>query len=250
VACWWWDDGEAIMVEAGATPEFTGFTARTFNWFEGLEADNSKRYFSEHRETFEDSVRGAFEAMLYELADRLGGEVRIFRQHRDIRFSPDKSPYKTRTYGVITERPGSDAALYAQISAGGLFAATGYYVMARDQLERFREAVSAEETGPQLERAVAHAEAAGVEFYGETLKTAPRGYPRDHPRIKLLRHSSAIGGKQLAPRRKRIDREAALKHATATWAACERLNEWLERNVGPTELEQPPGRGAIRRRPR
>src|SRR4029079_12581576 len=111
-----------------------------------------------------------------------------FRQNRDIRFSADKSPYKTTTYGLIHERPASRAPLYAQLSAKGLFAGTGYYILSPDQLTRFRDAIVDHRSGPELERVVTEVESAGVETFGEALKTAPRGYPRDHERIGLLRH--------------------------------------------------------------
>jgi uncharacterized protein (TIGR02453 family) len=225
------------MGDAIAPPTFAGFPEATFDWFDGLQDDNSKRYFTEHRATFDESVRGALEAMLDELAEEFGGQVKVFRQHRDVRFSPDKSPYKTRTYGIIGERPGSAASLYAGISAAGLFAGTGYYVLASDQLARFREAVADDGTGPELERAMALAVDAGLEVYGEALKTAPRGHPRDHPRIKLLRHRSAIAGGLLESGRNGIDRDAALAHAHDAWVACEPLNRWLALHVGPSELE-------------
>jgi uncharacterized protein (TIGR02453 family) len=235
--------------DSGTASGFTGFSAATFRWFAGLEADNSKRYFTEHRETFDTAVRGAFEAMLDECADALRARsVKVFRQNRDVRFSPDKSPYKDRTYGIIGDRPRGASPLYAQISSSGLFAGSGYYQMARDQLERFREAVAEANPGRRLEAAVADAEAAGLEVFGATLKTAPRGYPRNHPRIRLLRHSSLIGGRQLAPRRNAITREAALEHVQATWAACEPMNAWLDRHVGPTTLEPDPRFSRGRRR--
>jgi uncharacterized protein (TIGR02453 family) len=224
---------------AAAAPSFAGFAPETFRWFAGLEADNSKSWFAAHRDTYDNAVRGALEAMLDELAGELGGHVKLFRQHRDVRFSADKSPYKTTTYGVIAERPGSLAALYAQLSAAGLFAGTGYYVMAADQLDRFREAVADDATGPALERAIAGAEAAGVETFGEALKIAPRGYPRDHPRVGLLRHKSLIAGRRRAAARAGIDRDDALEHARSTWAACAALNAWLDDHVGASELPAP-----------
>jgi uncharacterized protein (TIGR02453 family) len=217
----------------------TGFSAKTFDWLAGLEADNSKRYFAAHRDTYERDVRGALEALLEELALELGGAVKVFRQQRDVRFSHDKSPYKTRTYGVILDRPESLAALYAQLSATGLFAGTGYYGMAPDQLARFREAVADDATGPVLERAVTIAQAAGAEIFGEALKTAPRGYSREHPRVHLLRHRSLIAGRGLEPGRGGIDRDAALDHARATWAACAALNAWLDAHVGASTLPPP-----------
>jgi uncharacterized protein (TIGR02453 family) len=222
-----------------AAPSFAGFGPETFRWFAGLEADNSKSWFAAHRDTYDNAVRGALEAMLDELAGELGGHVKLFRQHRDVRFSADKSPYKTATYGVIAERPGSRAALYAQLSATGLFAGTGYYVLAADQLDRFRDAVADDATGPPLERAIAGAEAAGVETFGEELKTAPRGYPRDHPRVGLLRHKSLIAGRRLAAGRAGIARDDALDHARSTWAACAALNAWLDDHVGASELPAP-----------
>src|SRR5918911_4247940 len=83
---------------------FAGFGAGAVAWFEGLERDNSKAYFDAHRAVFLEQVRGPFEALLDELSLEFGGEPRVFRQHRDIRFSPDKSPYKTRTYGILHDR--------------------------------------------------------------------------------------------------------------------------------------------------
>jgi uncharacterized protein (TIGR02453 family) len=224
------------MPEPTAAPSFAGFGPDTFGWFAGLEADNSKAWFAAHRETYDHQVRGALEAMLDELAGELGGQVKLFRQHRDVRFSADKSPYKTTTYGLIVERPGSLAALYAQLSATGLFAGTGSYAPAADQLTRLREAVADDATGPALEAAVAAAEAAGVEIFGEALKTAPRGFPRDHPRVRLLRHKSLIGGRRLPAGPRGIARDAALGHARATWAACEPMNAWLDEHVGPSAL--------------
>jgi uncharacterized protein (TIGR02453 family) len=222
--------------DAIAAPIFSGFPAATFAWFAGLEADNSKRYFTANRDTYDRAVRGALEVMLEDFADELGGRVRMFRQHRDIRFSADKSPYKTTTYGLIVERPGGLPALYAQLSARGLFAGTGYHVLAADQLTRFRDAIVDDAAGPALERTMATADAAGIETYGEALKIAPRGYPRDHPRVRLLRHKSLIAGRRLDPGPRGIARDAALDHGRATWAACGPLNAWLDQHVGPSDI--------------
>jgi uncharacterized protein (TIGR02453 family) len=170
--------------------------------------------------------------MLSDLADELGGEVKLFRQHRDVRFSADKSPYKTRTYGLIFGRPDNRPVLYAEVSAAGLFAGSGYHMMDRDQLARFRDSVVDEAAGPALERAIDAAHGAGVETFGEALKTAPRGYPRDHPRVGLLRHKALVGGRRLEPGAAGIPAGAALDHARATWAACAAMCAWLDEHVG------------------
>jgi uncharacterized protein (TIGR02453 family) len=230
------------MTPTGADPLFTGFAGEAFDWLHGLSADNSRSWFHAHREVYDRAVRGALEAMLDELAGEYGGEVRMFRQNRDVRFSPDKSPYKTETYGMIAHRPDSAAALYAQLSARGLMAGTGYYVMASDQLARYRDAVVADVTGEELLGALAVATAGGAEIWGEALKTAPRGYPRDHPRVRWLRHRALFAGRRLERGPAGIGRDAALAHAQRVWDACATLNAWLDANVGPSEVA-PPSRG-------
>jgi uncharacterized protein (TIGR02453 family) len=235
-----------------ATPRFDGFPPAAFRWFAGLEAENSRAYFAAHRETYDRAVRGALEAMLEELSEELGGRLKLFRQHRDVRFSADKSPYKTTTYGLIVERPDRLPSLYAQLSAAGLYAGAGYHMMAPDQLGRFREAIVADPAGAELERLIAVAQAAGIETFGESLKTAPRGYPRDHPRVDLLRHKALGAGRRLAVGRGQgdaggIGREAALEHARTTWAACAPLCAWLEERVGPSREAGEPGYGRGRR---
>jgi uncharacterized protein (TIGR02453 family) len=225
---------------------FRGFGPEVFDWFAGLERDNSREYFAATRERYEMDVRGGLEALLDELAADLGGEVKVFRQQRDLRFTPDKSPYKTRTYGVVHSVPAARAGLYAELSARGLYAGTGYYQIARDQLERYRAAVADDASGPELERATAAAEAAGLELAGESLRTAPRGFPRDHPRIALLRRKWLIAGRRMTPEGG-IGRDAALEHLAGTWRAAAPVNAWLDEHVGPSTLPPPSGPGGRRR---
>jgi uncharacterized protein (TIGR02453 family) len=209
---------------------FAGFPPAVFAWFEGLEADNSREYVQRTRDVLDGPVRDGLEALLDELAgEEFGPEVKLFRQHRDLRFSRDKSPYKTRTYGLVhgTTRPH-----YAELSAHGLYAGSGFYRPERDTLARFRAAVLDDGTGPELESLVAQARAAGLEVAGATLRSAPRGVPRDHPRIALLRHTSLIAGCRLAPGRDGIGREAALAHVAGTWRAAAPLLGWVDRTVG------------------
>jgi uncharacterized protein (TIGR02453 family) len=215
---------------------FHGFAPEAFAWFAGLERDNSKAYFTATRERYETDVRGGLQAMLDELRDTFGGEVKLFRQQRNLRFAPDRSaPYKTRTYGLLHSVPGAGAGLYAQLSAQGLYAGTGYHQLARDQLERFRAAVADDRTGPRLADATAAARAAGLDVVGDSLRTAPRGYPRDHPRIELLRLRSLIAGRSLSGTTG-IARDAALDHVAATWRAAAPITGWLDEHVGPSAI--------------
>ncbi len=214
---------------------FDGFGLEVPAWFAGLEVDNSKAYFTAHRDVFEQSIRGQMEAMLDELSDVFGGEMKLFRQNRDIRFSRDKSPYKTNTYGVLYGAPLAPQGLYASISANGLVAGSGYHAMARDQIERYRDAVADARLGAALEAAVADATTAGLELWGESLRTAPRGYPKDHERIALLRRKSLSLGATLSAGRG-IGRDAALEFVAKTWRAAAPVTTWLGDHVGPSTL--------------
>ncbi len=196
---------------------FRGFGPEAFWWFDGLERDNSRDYFTRTRDLYEREVREQLEDLLYEL----GGEVKVFRQHRDLRFSRDKRPYKERTYGVA-------GGLYVQLSARGMYVGTGYYRVEPDQLERYRAAVDDDESGPVLEAALKKAR---LDVEGASLKTAPRGYPRDHPRIELLRRKQLIVGKAL-PGDGGIARDPALTLARGVRKASAPIVAWLNEHVG------------------
>jgi uncharacterized protein (TIGR02453 family) len=215
---------------------FEGFGPKVRDWFVGLEADNTREYFSAHRAFFEESVRGQMAALLTELSATFGGEVKMFRPNRDIRFSADKSPYKTNTYGLLL---GSEIALhglYASISADGLVAGSGYHVMARDQLERYREHVADDRLGPELAKLVAAAGKKGLEIWGESLATAPRGYGTDHPRIALLRRKSLALGARLNFGGDGIGRADGLRFVARTWRTAAPVTGWLDEHVGASSL--------------
>ena len=215
--------------------EFEGFGPEVRTWFEGLQADNSREYFAARRPFFEEAIRGQMEALLTELSGKFGGQVRMFRQNRDIRFSPDKSPYKTNTYGVLYGSGIAAQGLYASISADGLVAGSGYHMMARDQLDRYRDAVADDRRGPDLVKLVARAEKAGLEVWGESLATAPRGYPKDHERIELLRRKRLTLGARLTSD-SGIGRTDGLRFVTKTWRAAAPVTGWLDQNVGASTL--------------
>jgi uncharacterized protein (TIGR02453 family) len=214
---------------------FEGFGPKVQRWFNGLEADNSKAYFDATRDFFDQSVRDQMDALLTELGETFGGDVKMFRQNRDIRFSPDKSPYKTNTYGVLHGSGLAAHGLYASISARGLIAGSGYHVMARDQLDRYREAVVDDGSGAELTKLTAEAQEAGVELWGLSLATAPRGYPKDHERIELLRRKSlSLGATRKFARG--IGRDDGLRFVAETWRAAAPVTGWLDEHVGPTTM--------------
>ncbi len=221
---------------------FEGFPPAALAFYAGLRADNTKAYWEAHRHVWEDAARRPMLALIAVLADEFG-PFRVFRPYRDVRFSRDKAPYKDHL-GAVGERPGGTAH-YVHLSAAGLLAATGHYVMAGDQLERFRAAVADDRHGTELERIIARLEAAGLAVGpgGEDpLKTAPRGYPADHPRIGLLR------GKGLAVTRHFgapawLHTPEVVDHLATFWRAAAPLNGWLDAHVGRSaDPAERPGR--------
>jgi uncharacterized protein (TIGR02453 family) len=220
---------------------FEGFGPKVHQWFTGLEADNSKAYFAANRDFFEESIRDQMEALLTELRTNFGGEIRMFRQNRDIRFSADKSPYKTNTYGVLRGTDIAAEGLYASISAHGLVAGSGYHVMARDQLDRYRQGVTDDKHGPELAKRVGTAQKAGLEAWGASLATAPRGYPKDHERIELLRRKSLSLGATLDSGRGIGDSDA-LQFVAETWRAAAPVTGWLDQHVGASAMPMERGR--------
>jgi uncharacterized protein (TIGR02453 family) len=214
---------------------FRGWSPDALAFYRGLEADNSKQYWTDHKATFDHEVREPMQQLCDELESTYG-TFHIFRPNRDVRFSRDKSPYKT-ALGAVTEGQGGER-YYVQVSAEGLMAACGYYHMASDQLERFRASVADNRAGRSLDRAIEAVRNAGYDVGGEALKTAPRGYPRDHPRVHLLRYKGVTVGRTYAPASWLATR-GCLERITKAWSAGKAINNWLNRHVGPS-TELPP----------
>jgi uncharacterized protein (TIGR02453 family) len=215
---------------------FKGFPAEAFDFYEGLEADNTKAYWTDHKSTYETCVRAPMDALLEELAGEFG-PGKVFRPYRDVRFSADKSPYKTAC-GAVSVLEGS--VFYVQISADGLLAASGYYQMAKDQIERYRLAV-AEPAGKELAEIVDALEKDRFEIGGEALKRVPRGFDPDHPRARLLRHKGVTAHRHFTPAAWMGTAKAKERVASA-WRAAGPLNAWLRAHVGPS-LEAADPRG-------
>jgi uncharacterized protein (TIGR02453 family) len=222
---------------------FLGFGSGAIDWFKGLEADNSKRYFEGSRAVWEAEVRRPLERLLEELGADLGGSARLFRPHRDVRFSKNKAPYKTNNYGVVSV-PGSESGLYVSISSRGLHAGSGYWRMAADQLARYRDAVIGPD-GRALEAAAARMQAAGLELWGEALTTAPRGLPKDHPLGHLLRMKDVLAGGELGPEAT-LDGRRPQDFARSVWDRSREVMGWMDAHVGPSTL--PPEAATGRRR--
>jgi uncharacterized protein (TIGR02453 family) len=164
---------------------FAGFPAEALAFYAGLERDNSKAYWTSHKGTYDEAVRGPLVGLTDVLAEEFGSAT-VFRPYRDVRFSADKSPYKTHLGAFVEVAP--SAGYYLQISAAGVLVAGGFHDSAPGLLGEVRAAIADDVSGPGIHALVTRLVDEGWVLGGETLKTAPRGVPKDHPRIALLRH--------------------------------------------------------------
>ncbi|MGH8971243.1 MAG: DUF2461 domain-containing protein [Actinomycetes bacterium] len=210
-------------------PGFAGVPERALDFYDDLEADNSKAFWSEHRTTYDEAVRAPMLALAERLAPEFGDAV-LFRPHRDVRFSKDKSPYKTHQGAFVGTADG--VGLYVQVSAAGLLTAGGWHPRG-EQVRRYREAVAGP-TGAELDRLVRGLERAGFRIEGDRLATRPRGQPPGHPREPLLRHKSLTAAREHGSPGWLHGPEAAEKVA-ADWRTLGPLVAWLAAHVGPGE---------------
>ncbi|WP_181780494.1 DUF2461 domain-containing protein [Pseudonocardia pini] len=205
---------------------FTGFGDGAVEFYDGLLADNSKAYWTDQREVYEEHVKGPMTALLADLAAEFGSG-KVFRPYRDVRFSKDKTPYKTHCGGFAPP-------YYVQVGPEGMLAAAGFYGMAPDQLARFRVAVDDGRRGEALVALLAEAEKAGLTIGGEQLKTRPKGTDPEHPRLDLLRRKGLMVSRRWPPD-DILHGSGARDRVRRTWRAGRPLAEWLADHVGPSE---------------
>jgi uncharacterized protein (TIGR02453 family) len=203
---------------------FSGWPEEALDFYDGLAIDNSKAYWTEHKAVYEDKVLRPMTELTEELAAEFG-EPKIFRPYRDVRFSKDKTPYKTNVAAVIA------GAGYVQFSAEGLGVGAGMWEMSPEQLARYREAAADDHTGAELERLIATIEKAGPAVHGHgVLKSAPRGYSADHPRVGLLRYKGITAWQQW-PAEPWLETPAAKDRVVTFFRASSPLRNWLSENV-------------------
>lgn len=203
---------------------FQGWPEEALDFYDGLEADNSRTYWQAHKDVYEACVYRPMAELMAEL-EPVHGETKIYRPYRDLRFSKDKTPYKTAIGAVIGQTG------YVQLSAEGLGAGAGMWHMEPDQLTRYRDAVADDKTGAELERIVAKVEKDGLSVHGHgVLKSAPRGYPADHPRVELLRYKGLTAWQQW-PVEPWLGTADAKDHIVTFFRTTSALRSWLTTHV-------------------
>ena len=213
---------------------FAGFPDEGLVFYEGLEADNSKTYWTQHKGTYDRAVRVPLQALVDELAPEFG-PAKIFRPYRDVRFSHDKTPYKTHQ-GAVIHPEGRAAAWYVQISADGLRVSGGCWRLESDQVARYRRGVADGVQGPRLQAEVDRLSRSGWAIEGERLTRVPAGHDADAPRLDLLKHKSLHATRTWEPA-EWLHGRRALDEVRTAWRDLRTLNAWLDTNVRPTTKE-------------
>lgn len=194
-----------------STATALGFTDRTFDFFAGLEQDNSKDYVDAHRDVYKAEVQAPFIALLEAVTERLagtdiplrGGRATTFRLNRDVRFSKDKSPYSTSESGLLTPsgtKSEAEGVLYIAVDAEGGMAIAGFYKLSPKQLKPIRQRIVEEDE--RFDGILGDLQAAGyVLNQADMLTGMPRGFEAhaDHPHADVIRMQTISITENLEP---------------------------------------------------
>lgn len=215
---------------AADPPPFHGFPDEAFEFYEGLRADNSRTYWTAHKHLYESAVRAPMHALLEQVAPAFGASATLFRPYRDVRFSADKSPYKTEQGAFVDIASG--VGYWIQLDADGVMVGGGFHAHDRAQVARYRAAVDDDHIGAQLVTIMAKLARAGYHAGGASVRTRPRGVPADHPRLDLMRHESLTAARH-------IDHETSAAPSLATvlaadWRRIKPLVDWSLRHAQPS----------------
>ena len=206
---------------------FAGFPVAALDFYDDLEVDNTRAYWEKHKDVYTESVKAPMAALCAALAPEFG-EAKVFRPYRDVRFAKDKTPYKTHQGAFVPAGPATG--WYVEVSARGVRTGAGFYEASSPRLASIRAAIDDDRRGPELERLLAGLAADGWDVAGERLKTTPRGYPADHPRIGLLRHKSMTVGRShgFEPV---VHTPELLDVVRDDWRALRPFVEWVAQNA-------------------
>ena len=204
---------------------FTGIPIAALDFYEDLEADNTKSFWTAHKQVYDEHVKAPLDALCTEL-EKQYGPAKLFRPYRDVRFAKDKTPYKTHQGAWFGE-----SSLYLQVSAAGLFVAGGYWQTSSEQVGRLRRGVDDDVAGPALERAVATLRRKDYEVGGEQLSRVPSGFDKEHPRAELLRYKTLTARKELGCP-DWLSTPKAKAEIVKAWRGLQPLVDWLDTHVG------------------
>ena len=219
----------------------TAISKNTMQFLSELKQNNVRDWFLDNKNRF-DEAKQEFEAFIDALILEIAkfdpsishhkAKDCIFRIYRDVRFSKDKSPYKTHFGAHITAAAKrseihSRAGYYIHVEPGGSMLAGGAYLPQGPWLKAIRQeiAYNADEFKRILNNEDFKKYFGSIE--GEQLKKAPKGYEPDHPEIELLKYKSFLASHKIID--KNVTSESFLKHASEVFKALFPFDQFLNR---------------------
>jgi len=190
--------------------EFRGFDRGALAFLRALKRNNRREWFQANRETYDHEILAPLRLLVEEMDVRFGrfapemaGDPKrsVFRIHRDVRFSKDKSPYKTHAacwfshrnagHGVGSETHGGGAGFYFHLEPKGSLVAGGIWMPPRPSLNRLRESIAAKPAGFEKAMSAPVFKRRFGQLSEEAMLTRlPRGFAPGHPAERWLRYQS------------------------------------------------------------
>jgi uncharacterized protein (DUF2461 family) len=210
-------------------PGFTGFPADGLAFLAELERDNTRAFWTGNVHRYRVALLEPTRALAAALTAEFG-EPRVFRPYVDRRFRPNADPYRTDTGLTVTGPGGTPYAVV--LSTRGLAVQVGYQTFDPEQLRKYRTAVDGA-PGEGLAAVLATVLADGLApDEVASLSGRPRGCPRDHPRLSLMRLRGLHVDRSWSPGGW-LDTDEPLELVRAAWRAARPLADWLDAHVGP-----------------
>lgn len=196
------------------------FPSDAMAFYRDLEENNSREWWHANKRRYDHGVRGPLTEAMALLADEFG-EAKIFRPYRDVRFAADKAPFKTHQGAFVATAPA--CGYYVEINGYEVHAGGGFYRATPDALKRVRAGVADDTAGALLESMVDSLRDQAWLIQGDHVRTAPRGYNRTHPRIRLLRYRSLSAITEI----KAEGVDALAREVAEAWRTVAPTVDWL-----------------------
>ncbi len=210
-------------------PDFQGFGPGVVDFYLELEQHNNREWFHANRARYDSEVAIPLKALASTL-ERAYPPVKVFRPFRNTRFWPELPPLNE--HASLVANAGSSAIYYLRLDADGMLVNGGSHELSKQQLAIFRSIVATDSGAGEVRALLAEAKSHGFTLSQEhSLKTAPRGYSRDHPSIDLLRLRSLALSSHHPPGPWLATRES-LARIIEGWRQVTPWVAWLRTNLG------------------
>lgn len=225
--------------------KFEGFSKATFKFFKDLENNNKKEWFEENRSVFEKNIMEPAQDFVMEMGERLKSscpkitaipkvDKSIFRIYRDVRFSKDKTPYKTHLGIFLWEGPRKklgNPGFYMQLDKSKILIAGGQYSFPDELLKSYRDVICDPKKGAEVTKILNKiGKNSSYILGGKHYKKVPRGYDKENPNADLLLHNGLYYYYE-GPIPKEANSKDFLDYCYNVFMEIFPLHKWLRENV-------------------